>query len=63
VDVGLSEEVADGGGTDLMFWFWLWLERGGDEAKRCRKMKWMQQARLTSIERKCDTARRRGDID
>jgi hypothetical protein len=35
VDVGLSREVADGGGTDLMFWFWLWLERGGDEAKRC----------------------------
>jgi hypothetical protein len=30
--------------------------------KCCRRMKWRQQARLSSMERKCDTARRHDDI-
>jgi hypothetical protein len=31
--------------------------------KCCRKMKQRQRAHLDSMERKCDTARWRGDID
>jgi hypothetical protein len=38
------------------------LERGGDEMKRCQKMKRSQRARLGSMGRKCDTVRRRGDV-
>jgi hypothetical protein len=58
--------VASGGGVDSMLRFWL--KRLGDKTKRCRKMKWRQQAHLGSMGMKCDTARcynigrRRGDI-
>jgi hypothetical protein len=38
------------------------LESGGDETKRCRKKKRRQRARLGSIGRKRDTARRCDDI-
>jgi hypothetical protein len=37
-------------------------ERGVDGMKRCQKMKWRQQAHLTSMGRKCDTAWWHGDI-
>jgi hypothetical protein len=46
--------VVGDGGVDSMLWFQL--ERGGDEMKRCRKMKRKQQTRLGSMERMCDTA-------
>jgi hypothetical protein len=39
------------------------LERGDDEMKYYRKMKWRHRARLDSIGRKCDTARRCDDVD
>jgi hypothetical protein len=52
--------VVSGGGVDSMLWFHL--ERGGDRTKHYRKMKWKQQARLGSMERKCDMVRRCGDI-
>jgi hypothetical protein len=45
--------MADDGGTDSMLQFQL--ERRDDETKRCRKIKRRQQARLSSIEIKCDT--------
>jgi hypothetical protein len=35
------------------------LERGGDEMKHCCKMKRRQRVHLGSMERKCDTVRRR----
>jgi hypothetical protein len=52
--------VAGGGGVDSMHRFRL--ERGDDVIKHYRKMKWMQRARLRSMERKCDTAQQHGDI-
>jgi hypothetical protein len=53
--------VASGSGTDSMLRFRL--ERGGDGMKHFQKMKWIQQARLGSMERKCDTAQWHGDVD
>jgi hypothetical protein len=42
--------MTGGGGTDSMLQFQL--ERKGDGMKHCRNMKWKQQARLGSMERK-----------
>jgi hypothetical protein len=44
--------VVGGGGADLMLWFQL--NRGGNETKRCQKMKQRQRARLGSMEKKRD---------
>jgi hypothetical protein len=54
-------QVAGGGGADSILRFRL--ERGGDGMKRCQKMKQRERARLSSMGRKRDTARRRGDVD
>jgi hypothetical protein len=58
--LGSPGRVAGGGGADPLLQFWL--ERGGDEMKCCQKMKKRQRALLGSMGRKCDTARRHGDI-
>jgi hypothetical protein len=44
--------VADGGGVNLILWFWL---REGGGTQRCWRMKQRQQTRLGSIRRKRDT--------
>jgi hypothetical protein len=53
--------VTDGDVADSMFRFWL--ERGDDGTKRCRKMKRRQRSRFGSMGSKCDTTRRRDDIN
>jgi hypothetical protein len=58
--LGGPGRVADGGGVHSMLQFWL--ERGGDEMKRYWEMEQRQQAHLSSIGRKCDMARWRGDV-
>jgi hypothetical protein len=58
--LGGPERVADSGGADSLLRFQL--ERGGDGIKRSQKMKLSQRARLSSMERKRDTARWRGDV-
>jgi hypothetical protein len=52
--------VAGDGSVDSMFQFLL--ERRCDGMKRCQKMKRRQRAYLDSIERKCDTTRRRDNV-
>jgi hypothetical protein len=51
--------VAYGGGANSMLQFQL--EMRGDGTIRCRKMKWMQRARLGSIGRKRDMVSWRDD--
>jgi hypothetical protein len=58
--LGYLGRVAGGDGVDSMRF---WLERGGDEMKRCRRMKRMQRAHLSFMERKRDMVHRCGDID
>jgi hypothetical protein len=58
--LGCPRKVAGGGGMDSMLWFQL--ERGGDGLKRYQKMKRRQRARLGSMRRKHDTARRHDDV-
>jgi hypothetical protein len=57
---GCPERVVGGVGVDSMLRFRL--ERGGDKTKHCRKMKRRQQARLSSMERKRDTAQRCANV-
>jgi hypothetical protein len=58
---GSPGRVASNGGVDSMLWSWL--ERGGNRAKHCWRMKRRQRARLGFIGRKCDTVRWRGDVN
>jgi hypothetical protein len=39
------------------------LQKGGDGTKYYQKIKRMQRAYLSSIEKKCDTTRRRDGVD
>jgi hypothetical protein len=57
---GCPGRVVGGSGADLMVQFQL--KRGNDGMKHCQKMKQRQQPHLGSMERKCDMARRRGDV-
>jgi hypothetical protein len=54
------DRIACGGGANSMLQFRL--ERRGDGEKYYRKMKQRQQSHLVSMERKCDTMRRRDDV-
>jgi hypothetical protein len=55
-ELGDPGRITGGGGTDSMLQFQL--ERKGDGMKHCRNMKWKQQARLGSMEKRHDTVRR-----
>jgi Zn-dependent M16 (insulinase) family peptidase len=52
--------MSDGGGVDSMLQFRLKMR--GDETKHYQKMKRKLRAHLGSMRRKCDTARRCGDV-
>jgi hypothetical protein len=51
---GGPQRMDCGGGADSILQFWL--ERRGDQMKRCHKIKWRQWARLSLMRRKRDTA-------
>jgi hypothetical protein len=59
-ELGSPEMVVGDGGVDSILRFRL--ERGSNETKCCRKMKRRQRAHRASLGRKCDTARRHGNI-